>query len=55
MEINLFVIIIVIACAIALVIFLIRQNKKDQKDLENKWNSDFKKQEEQEINNEDEY
>ena len=51
MDTNFPIIILVIAGAIVLVIYLIFQNRKDQKDMEKQMNSDFKKPEEQEMNN----
>ncbi len=43
MELNWLVIGIVIVGILALIFFLIRQNQKDEKDLEQKLNNDFKK------------
>lgn len=53
MDANFPIIILVIAGAIVLVIYLIFQNRKDRKDMEKQMNADFKKPEEQEMNNDD--
>jgi len=43
MKINWLVIGVVIVGVLFLIFFLIRQNQKDKKELENKLNNDFKK------------
>lgn len=51
MEINWFIIFVIIFCAIVLIFLVIRQNKKDEKKLRKKWNY-LKKSEEIEANDE---
>ena len=51
---GIIIIAIVILLAVFLVIYLIRQNRKDQKDLEQFLNNDYKKPKESEFNDGDE-
>ena len=51
MEISWFVLSVVLFCAVILIYKLIKQNRKDEKKLEKKWNY-FKKSEEIELNDE---
>ena len=55
MELNLPVIIIVSIAALALIIFLIRRNQKDEKEFEKQLNQDYKKppEDENEVDIED--
>lgn len=52
MKINWFIVIGIVICAIVLVIYLIKQNQKDKKDLVKKLNEDYKKAKETEFNDE---
>ena len=52
MEINWWAVIIAIAGGIVLIAYLLRQNKKDKRDLVKKLNEDYKKREESELNDE---
>ncbi|HEU4789334.1 MAG TPA: hypothetical protein VFS71_06595 [Flavobacterium sp.] len=51
MEINWFIVMIVLIGAIALIIVLLKQNRRDEKEIENEFNY-FKKTDEKELNDE---
>lgn len=53
MQINWIVLALVAVCVVVLVVYVIRQNRNDKKDLTNALNNDFKKKEESEYNDED--
>lgn len=53
MKINWIVIAIVAFCVIALIVYVVKQNRKDKEDLTNVLNNDFKKEEASEFNDED--
>ena len=50
MEINWYIIAPVGCLAVVLIMYLIRQNQKDKKELEKKLNEDYKRQPESELN-----
>lgn len=52
METNWWAIAPVVICGIALIAYLLKQNRKDKKSLEKRLNEDYKKQRENEFNDE---
>lgn len=55
MEINWILIAVVLVCAIALILYLIKKNQKDKKDVTQFFNSDFTIRKESEPDEDEEY
>lgn len=55
MEINWIIIAVVLVCAIALILYLIKKNQKDKKDVTKFFNSDTTIRKESELDEEEEY
>lgn len=52
MNINWYAIALVVLCGIALIAYILRQNRKDKKNLRKRLNEDYKKRGESELNDE---
>lgn len=52
MEINWWIIAVVAFCGMLLIGYLLKQNSKDKKNLEKRLNDDYKRQRENELNDE---
>ncbi len=55
MEMNWIIITVVLVCAIALILYLVKKNQKDKKDVTKFFNTDTKIRKESELDEEEEY